>query len=98
MNLGCAKCQDKTIFRCCASEGGGTSRFASKLIGEREVIRQTKSTARGSPSIFSKQMPHTTTTTSEQHATECAVMASERGLEVQLVALPQRNDPVRAQI
>jgi type IV secretory pathway TraG/TraD family ATPase VirD4 len=70
-------CGNTAIFRCSASEGGGTSRFASKLIGVREVIRQTTSTARGSGSLFSKQAPHTTTTTSEQYATESAVMASE---------------------
>jgi type IV secretory pathway TraG/TraD family ATPase VirD4 len=70
-------CGNTAIFRCSASEGGGTSRFASKLIGEREVIRQMTSTARGSPSIFSNQLPHKTVTTSEQHATESAVMASE---------------------
>jgi type IV secretory pathway TraG/TraD family ATPase VirD4 len=28
------------ILRCLGSEGGGTSRFASRLIGEREVIRR----------------------------------------------------------
>lgn len=52
-------------------------RFASKLIGEREVIRQTTSTARGSASFFSNQPANTTTTTSEHYATESAVMASE---------------------
>jgi type IV secretory pathway TraG/TraD family ATPase VirD4 len=70
-------CGNTAIFRCSASEGGGTSRFASKLIGEREVIRLSTSTARGSPAFFSTQMPHKTTTTSEHYATEAAVMASE---------------------
>ena len=32
-------CSNTLILRCSASENGGTARFASKLIGEREVIR-----------------------------------------------------------
>jgi hypothetical protein len=34
------------IFRCSASEGGGTARFASQLIGEREVLHTTLSKSR----------------------------------------------------
>ncbi len=34
-------CGNTLILRCSASEGGGTSRFASRLIGEREVLRTT---------------------------------------------------------
>jgi hypothetical protein len=34
------------ILRCSASEGGGTARFASQLIGEREVARTTFSKSR----------------------------------------------------
>jgi type IV secretory pathway TraG/TraD family ATPase VirD4 len=70
-------CGNTAIFRCSASEGGGTSRFASKLIGEREVIRLTTSTGRTSPSLFSNQHASKTTTLSEQYTTETAVMASE---------------------
>src|SRR3984957_19041347 len=33
-------CGNTLILRCSASEGGGTARFASKLIGEREMIRE----------------------------------------------------------
>jgi type IV secretory pathway TraG/TraD family ATPase VirD4 len=32
-------CGNTLILRCSASEGGGTARFASQLIGEREVVR-----------------------------------------------------------
>jgi hypothetical protein len=34
------------ILRCSASEGGGTARFASQLIGDREVSRTTVSRSR----------------------------------------------------
>jgi Type IV secretion-system coupling protein DNA-binding domain len=36
-------CGSTLILRCSASEGGGTARFASQLIGEREVLRTTVS-------------------------------------------------------
>jgi hypothetical protein len=36
-------CGNTLILRCSASEGGGTARFASQLIGEREVLRTTAS-------------------------------------------------------
>jgi type IV secretory pathway TraG/TraD family ATPase VirD4 len=70
-------CGNTALFRCSASEGGGTSRFASNLIGEREIIRQTTSTTRSSPALFSNQAAHKSTTASEQYATESAVLPSE---------------------
>src|SRR6202167_2223359 len=39
-------CSSTLILRCSASERGGTSRFASQLIGEREVMRTTVSKSR----------------------------------------------------
>ena len=39
-------CGNTLILRCSASEGGGTARFASQLIGEREVLRSTISKSR----------------------------------------------------
>jgi type IV secretory pathway TraG/TraD family ATPase VirD4 len=39
-------CGNTLILRCSASEGGGTARFASQLIGEREVLRTTVSKSR----------------------------------------------------
>jgi type IV secretory pathway TraG/TraD family ATPase VirD4 len=39
-------CANTLILRCSASEGGGTARFASQLIGEREVLRTTTSRSR----------------------------------------------------
>jgi type IV secretory pathway TraG/TraD family ATPase VirD4 len=39
-------CGNTLILRCSASEGGGTARFASQLIGEREILRTTVSKSR----------------------------------------------------
>ena len=64
-------CGNTLILRCSASEGGGTARFASKLIGEREIIRQ---------NISRSHHPRewrATTTASQQYVTESAVLASE---------------------
>jgi hypothetical protein len=38
-------CGNTLILRCSASEGGGTARFASQLIGDREVLQTSKSTS-----------------------------------------------------
>src|ERR1019366_4206005 len=57
--------------RCSAGEQGGTSQFASRLIGQREVVHVTRSqTRRPGDSMAS-------TTTSEQRRIEPAIMASE---------------------
>ncbi|MGC1386515.1 MAG: type IV secretion system DNA-binding domain-containing protein [Steroidobacteraceae bacterium] len=39
-------CGNTLILRCSASEGGGTARFASQLIGDREVLRTSVSRSR----------------------------------------------------
>jgi hypothetical protein len=39
-------CDNKLILRCGASEGGGTARLASQMIGEREVERDETTTSR----------------------------------------------------
>src|SRR5262249_27105005 len=39
-------CGNTLILRCSASERGGTSEFASKLIGQREVMHKTRSESR----------------------------------------------------
>ena len=64
-------CGNTLILRCSASERGGTSEFASKLIGQRQVVHTTRSRSRRS----SDWVP--TTTTSEHLSIEPAVMASE---------------------
>jgi type IV secretory pathway TraG/TraD family ATPase VirD4 len=64
------------VLRCSASENGGTSRFASRLIGEREVVRISNSASRSSSGGF-MGTAHDTRGTSEHHATESAVMPAE---------------------
>jgi type IV secretory pathway TraG/TraD family ATPase VirD4 len=64
-------CGNTLILRCSASEHGGTSEFASKLIGQREVMHTTRSRTRR-PSEW-----RASTTTSEHLKIEPAIMASE---------------------
>ena len=70
-------CGNTLILRCSGSENGGTSRFASRLIGEREVIRRQTSRGRGRDGSFWSRGSRRFTSTSEQHVTEAAVMPSE---------------------
>ena len=64
-------CGNTLILRCSASEHGGTSQFASRLIGQREVVRISRSRSR-SPSTFLPSI-----TESEHRLIEPAVMDSE---------------------
>jgi hypothetical protein len=70
-------CANTLILRCSASEGGGTSHFASRLIGEREVVRRQITRGRDRESIFSGRNSRRSTQVSDQHVTEVAVMPSE---------------------
>ena len=70
-------CGNSLILRCSASERGGTAQYASKLIGDREIIRQTISRSRGGPLFLAGGHAHKSVNTSEQHVTQPAVMASE---------------------
>jgi type IV secretory pathway TraG/TraD family ATPase VirD4 len=67
-------CSNSLILRCSSSENGGTARFASKLIGEREVIRPTVSKTRRS-GFFTD--PHHSVSRGEQHVTEVAVLPAQ---------------------
>jgi type IV secretory pathway TraG/TraD family ATPase VirD4 len=64
-------CGNTLILRCSASEGGGTARFASSLIGEREIIREQITKSRRPNELFSSQ------SIAQHHVTESAVLASE---------------------
>ena len=64
-------CGNTLILRCSASEGGGTSRFASQLIGDREVVRITVSRNRRVTEVFGS------ITRTEHLGVEPAVLASE---------------------
>ncbi|HUN25150.1 MAG TPA: type IV secretion system DNA-binding domain-containing protein [Steroidobacteraceae bacterium] len=64
-------CGNTLILRCSASEHGGTSEFASRLIGQREVLHTTLSRTRRSGDLRGS------TTASESVRIEPTVMASE---------------------
>ena len=64
-------CGNTLILRCSASEGGGTARFASQLIGEREVLRTTMSKSSRATDIW-KSVSH-----NEHFVVESAVLASQ---------------------
>jgi len=70
-------CGNTLILRCSGSEHGGTSQFASRLIGDREVVRRQISRARDREGFLMGKAARLTTTVSEQHVTEAAVLASE---------------------
>ena len=70
-------CGTTLILRCSASDNGGTSQFASRLIGDREVVRL--QTSRGKDregTLFGKGARRSRNVT-EQQVIETAVMASE---------------------
>jgi hypothetical protein len=64
-------CGNTLILRCSASEGGGTARFASQLIGEREVVRTTVSRSRRSTELIGS------VSRSEHFNVEAAVLPSQ---------------------
>ena len=64
-------CGNTLILRCSASEQGGTAQFASRLIGQRQVLRRQQSQTR-QPDKWGSS-----TTTSEQRVVENAVLPSE---------------------
>ncbi len=68
-------CGTSLVLRCSSSENGGTSRFASRLIGEREVLRVANSVSRSAAGLMGTA--HETRGLSEHHATEAAVMPAE---------------------
>jgi type IV secretory pathway TraG/TraD family ATPase VirD4 len=70
-------CGNTLILRCSGSEHGGTSQFASRLIGEREVIRRQISRGRDRENFFATRGGRRSTSVSEQHVTEVAVLASQ---------------------
>jgi type IV secretory pathway TraG/TraD family ATPase VirD4 len=70
-------CGNTLILRCSGSEQGGTSQFASRLIGDREVLRRQTSRGRDRGTLFNPQAPRRSSSTNTQYVTETAVMASE---------------------
>lgn len=70
-------CGNTLILRCSGSENGGTSQFASRLIGDREIIRRQISRGRDGESGFSVHGRRRSTNIAIAHVTEAAVMPSE---------------------
>ena len=70
-------CGNTLIFRCSGSEQGGTSQFASRLIGDREVVRLQTSRGRDREGPLLGKGGRRSRNVTEQRATETAVMPSE---------------------
>jgi type IV secretory pathway TraG/TraD family ATPase VirD4 len=70
-------CGNTLILRSAGSEHGGTSQFASRLIGEREVVRRQTARGRDREGWLGGRGNRRSTQVSEQRITELAVMASE---------------------
>jgi type IV secretory pathway TraG/TraD family ATPase VirD4 len=70
-------CSNTLILRCSCSEHGGTSQFASRLIGDREILRRQLSRGKDRESMFSARGARRSNSTTEQYATEPAVMPSQ---------------------
>lgn len=70
-------CGNTLILRCSGSEQGGTSQFASRLIGEREVVRRQTSRGRDREHWLARRAARRSTSISQQHVTEAAVLSSE---------------------
>jgi hypothetical protein len=66
-------CASSLILRCSASDGGGTARFASTLIGEREVLRTHESES-FEPGFFGRRRSRTF---SQARTRESAVLPAE---------------------
>jgi type IV secretory pathway TraG/TraD family ATPase VirD4 len=70
-------CGNTLILRCSGSENGGTSQFASKLIGEREIVRRHIARGRDRDAALPRRGARRSTNVSEQHVMEAAVLPSE---------------------
>ena len=65
-------CSNTLILRCSASDGGGTSGFASRLIGDRQIVRRQRSRSREGAG-----WGRGSRSTTEQLVTEPAVLPAE---------------------
>jgi hypothetical protein len=70
-------CGNTLILRCSGGEGGGTSQYASRLIGEREIVRRQTSLGSDREGALLARGVRRSKNVSEQHVTEMAVMASQ---------------------
>jgi type IV secretory pathway TraG/TraD family ATPase VirD4 len=70
-------CGNTLILRCSGSEHGGTSQFASRLIGEREVVRRQTSRAHDREGWFAPRGRRRSTSVTRQQVVEAAVLPAE---------------------
>lgn len=70
-------CGNTVIFRCSGSEHGGTAQFASRLIGEREVLRRQRTRGRDHQGLLEPRALRRTVQVGEQRLLESAVLAAE---------------------
>jgi hypothetical protein len=65
------------ILRCAGSEQGGTSQFAARLIGEREVLRSQTARSRDRELGWGARSGRRSSSVSQQRVIETAVLAAE---------------------
>jgi type IV secretory pathway TraG/TraD family ATPase VirD4 len=70
-------CGNTLILRCSGSENGGTSQYASRLIGDRELIRRQRSRGRDNPGGLFAGGPRRSLQITEQRLVEPAVLAAQ---------------------
>ena len=70
-------CGNTLILRCSGSEHGGTSQFASRLIGEREVVRRQTSRGHDREAWFAHGGARRSTSVTRQPIVETAVLPAE---------------------
>lgn len=70
-------CGNTLLLRCSSSEQGGTAQFASRLVGEREVLRYQTSQTRDRSLAWGLRDSRRSVQVSEQVGTEAALLPSE---------------------
>jgi type IV secretory pathway TraG/TraD family ATPase VirD4 len=70
-------CGNTLILRCSGSENGGTSQYAARLIGDREVIRRQRSRGRDNPGGIFSGGARRSTQISDQRLVEPAVLPAQ---------------------
>jgi len=70
-------CGNTLVLRCSGSDHGGTASFASRLIGERELVRRQTSRGRDRDGLWGGRHVRRSVNVSDQHVTEAAVLPSE---------------------
>jgi type IV secretory pathway TraG/TraD family ATPase VirD4 len=70
-------CGNTLILRCSGSDSGGTAHFASRLIGDRELLRHQISRSRDREGLFAACGQRRSTQTTVQQVTEAAILPSQ---------------------